>query len=139
MMGLADTQLLPRPRPDKDQPQVTEEVSPEQASDSGLGLFGDVSIPITLVGTSFSLRGNFHGALQEALSCEVLNAARDGAGFLQSMKDYVKDDAFRTAKPNLIIWEVPERFLTLPLDADTGKQSESDTSWLRDIGLQQPD
>ena len=74
------------------------------------------------------VRYAFHGALQEATSCEVLNVARDGAGFLQSMASYLKDDAFKTARPALIVWEIPERFLTLPLDDEAG--------WLRDVGLQ---
>ncbi len=126
MMGLADARLLPRPTPDREAPEITEATS--APSDGGMGLFGDVSVPVVLAGTSFSMRGNFHGALQQATSCEVLNVARDGAGFLQSMASYLKDDAFRTAKPALIIWEIPERFLTLPL--------ESEATWLRDVGLQ---
>ena len=126
MMGLADSRWLPRPAPDHEVAQVTEAVG--DAPGDGGGLFGDVAVPVVLAGTSFSLRGNFHGALQEATSCEVLNAARDGAGFLQSMAAYLKDDAFKTAKPALIVWEIPERFLTLPL--------ETEATWMRDVGLQ---
>ena len=126
MMGLADSRGLPRPTPDREAPQVTEATG--TASDDGAGLFGDVTVPVVLAGTSFSMRGNFHGALQEATSCEVLNVARDGAGFLQSMASYLKDDAFKTARPALIVWEIPERFLTLPLEDEAG--------WLRDVGLQ---
>ena len=126
MMGLADTRGLPRPAPDREAPQVTEATG--TGTDDGAGLFGDVTVPVVLAGTSFSMRGNFHGALQEATSCEVLNVARDGAGFLQSMASYLKDDAFKTAKPTLIVWEIPERFLTLPLESEAG--------WMRDVGLQ---
>jgi alginate O-acetyltransferase complex protein AlgJ len=55
------------------------------------------------------LRANFHGQLQEQLKTEVLNVAKDGGGFMQAMSDYLNDDAFRTAPPKLVIWEVPER------------------------------
>jgi alginate O-acetyltransferase complex protein AlgJ len=73
------------------------------------------------------LRANFHGFLQQALSTKVLNAAKDGGGFLQATTNYLKDDAFRLAKPKLIIWEIPERFIRNRL--------EGEMNWLADVGL----
>jgi alginate O-acetyltransferase complex protein AlgJ len=73
------------------------------------------------------MRGNFHGHLQQALSAKVLNMAKDGGGFLQAMTDYLKDDAFKQSKPKLIVWELPERMLRLPLDGEK--------DWLARVGL----
>ena len=53
---------------------------------------------------------------EQALSAKVLNTGKDGGGFIQGMADYLADDAFKTAKPKLIIWELPERFMTPKLD-----------------------
>ena len=130
MMGLEHAPALLRPRPDSEAPATTDRIAataPEADMDAGLGLFDDASVPVVLTGTSFSLRGNFHGALQEALSCEVLNSAQDGGGLLQATGQYLSDDAYRQSPPAYIIWEVPERFLTLPLGEETG--------WLQQTGL----
>jgi hypothetical protein len=51
----------------------------------------------------------------------VLNVARDGGGFIQSAKDYLADESFKTAKPRVLIWEVPERMFSAPL-TDAEKQ-----------------
>jgi alginate O-acetyltransferase complex protein AlgJ len=70
---------------------------------------------VVLVGTSYSLRANFHGQLQQQLGAEVLNVAKDGGGFMQAMNDYLNDDAFKTTPPKLMVWEVPERVFSSPL------------------------
>jgi alginate O-acetyltransferase complex protein AlgJ len=121
-MGLERAPDWSRPRPDREAPVAT-----TQVGDDGGGLFGDAEIPVTLVGTSYSLRGNFHGYLEEALGASVLNAAKDGAGFLKSMTEYLGDDAYRDAPPRVIVWEVPERFLQAPLDGEPG--------WAARVGL----
>ena len=81
-------------------------------------MFGSSVTPVVLTGTSYSLRGNFQGHLQQALSARVLNAAKDGAGFVQATGDYLNDEAFQTDPPQVLVWELPERFLTLPLVTD---------------------
>jgi alginate O-acetyltransferase complex protein AlgJ len=117
MMSLGDMPNALRPDPDVEAPQTTL----KRSAPSNVGLLGDASMPVTLVGTSYSLRANFHGHLQEALKADVLNVAKDGGGFLQSMKDYVQDESFKTAKPQLIVWEVPERVFSAPLSDDEKK------------------
>ncbi len=125
LMGLSDVPNFWRPHPDSEVPVTTKQTSVDKA---GGGLLGDAEvIPVTLVGTSYSLRGNFHGYLQQALSVKVLNTAKDGGGFLQAATDYFKDDAFKTSKPKVLVWELPERFLPAPLD----KEGE----WLKSVGL----
>jgi len=74
-----------------------------------------------LVGTSYSLRGNFHGYLQQSLGAEVLNVALDGGGFIQAVKAYLADESFQSAKPRVIIWEIPERAFSTPLTEQESK------------------
>lgn len=76
-------------------------------------LFAAVELPVTLVGTSYSQddRWNFAGSLREALGNDVLVAAQEGEGPYRPMIDYLQGDAYRSAKPEVVIWEVPERYL----------------------------
>ncbi len=124
LMGLEPVPNALRPRPDQEAPEVTREKSAEKAQQ---GLFGDSAVPVVLTGTSYSMRGNFHGYLQEYLSAKVLNTAKDGGGFLQAITTYLKDEAFKAAKPKVLIWEVPERMMRSPL--------EGEGSWLEKSGL----
>lgn len=82
----------------------------------GSGLFGAQTIPVTLIGTSYSAdaRWNFAGALQEALGADVLNLAAEGQGPLLPMQSYLKSPEFRDAPPSVVVWEVPERYLPVP-------------------------
>lgn len=123
MMGLESMPNALRPRPDSEAAVVTQQSSPEV----GGGLFDKAVVPVVLTGTSYSLRGNFHGYLQQALSAKVLNAAKDGGGFLQATGAYLTNEAFATDKPKVLIWELPERFLLAPL-AD-------ENEWLGKVGL----
>lgn len=123
LMGVADLPARLRPPFDTEAPATTRQTSAEAPA----GLFGDELVPVVLTGTSFSLRGNFHGYLQQALSAKVLNTARDGGGFLQAPEAYFRDEAFAGSKPALLVWEVPERMLLAPLEKEAG--------WLAAVGL----
>lgn len=107
LMGVDKAPAVLRPRSDQEAVAVTQQTSEDA---SGV-LFGNADVPVALTGTSYSLRGNFQGYLQQALSAKVLNTAKDGGGFLTAAEAYFKDDAFRDAKPKVLVWEVPERFL----------------------------
>ena len=122
LMGLGDTPNALRPPSDMEIPMVTKQTSVEAA-----GLFGDAAVPVALTGTSYSLRGNFHGFLEQALSAKVLNTAKDGGGLLQATTAYLKDDAFKSARPKVLVWEVPERFLYTKLD--------DEPNWLTSVGF----
>jgi alginate O-acetyltransferase complex protein AlgJ len=115
LMGLEQVPNWLRPLPDQEAIQKIDAIS----STSQNSLFGGSAVAVVLTGTSYSLRGNFHGHLQQALSSQVLNAAKDGGGFLQATGDYLKDEAFKTEPPQVIVWEVPERFMTLPLTQES--------------------
>lgn len=123
LMGLGDTPDLLRPPSDTEIPVATKQISAEAA----VGLFGDAVTPVALTGTSYSLRGNFHGFLQQALSAKVLNTAKDGGGLLQATTAYLTDDAFKSAKPKILVWEVPERFLYTKL--------VDEPKWLKSVGF----
>ena len=118
MMGLAHVNNWFRPDPDQEAAVTTRKQSEVVAAGGAAGgLFGDVSVPVVLAGTSYSMRANFHGYLQAALEAEVLNVAKDGGGFMQAIQAYMNDDAFKTAPPKLLIWEIPERMFPQPLSA----------------------
>jgi alginate O-acetyltransferase complex protein AlgJ len=117
LMGLEFVPNAFRPRPDLEIEEMSVEVP--AAKPTG-GLFDETSVPVVLVGTSYSLRANFHGRLQQSLSAKVLNTAKDGGGFLQSITAYLKDDSFRQSKPQVIVWEIPERMLKSPLTDEAG-------------------
>lgn len=126
LMGLEDAPDTLRPAPDREA-TVT---STRSEADTGLALFGDSLVPVVLCGTSYSLRGNFHGYLQQTLASAVLNTALDGGGFLNAITAYLQDDAYRNAPPRVLIWEVPERFLQTPLG--------SEADWLASVELKRP-
>lgn len=123
LMGLEHAPDFLRPRPDYEAALTTTQTS---ATDAG-GLFGDASVPVVLAGTSYSLRANFDGFLEQALSARVLDTAKDGGGFLQAMTLYLKDESFRSSRPKVLIWEVPERVL--------GEALNGENDWLQKVGL----
>jgi alginate O-acetyltransferase complex protein AlgJ len=114
MMGLGDMPDLFRPNPDTEHTDTTRKLE----GGTSLGLLGDIQVPVTLVGTSYSLRANFQGYLQASLQADVLNVAQDGGGFMQSMASYLKDDAFKSSPPQVLVWEIPERVFSRPLAAN---------------------
>ncbi|MDZ4099514.1 MAG: hypothetical protein U1E13_12585 [Methylophilaceae bacterium] len=111
LIGLSDAPDWLRPNPDIESVQTTVLLS-EKAQG---GLMDDVSVPVVLVGTSYSRRANFHGALQQHLSAEVLNMSKDGGGFSAAMNGYLKGEEFMNSPPQVLIWEIPERVLSQPL------------------------
>ncbi|MFC0384181.1 alginate O-acetyltransferase AlgX-related protein [Muricoccus vinaceus] len=102
-----------RPRPDRQHAERTEKA--EDASDGG-GLLDEAPSPeVALVGSSYSVNANFHGALQAAMRSAVVNAATAGGGFAGSAATYFSGETFRQAPPKLVIWEIPERVVAQPL------------------------
>jgi alginate O-acetyltransferase complex protein AlgJ len=119
-MGLEFVPNVLRPKPDQEIVETTVETASAKEPAKAAGLFEDAGVPVVLAGTSYSLRANFHGRLQEFLSAKVLNTAKDGGGFLQAMTAYLKDDSFRSSKPQVLVWEIPERMLQSPLKDEKG-------------------
>ncbi len=94
----------------------TESVS-SNAAPSG-DLFGDKIVPVVLVGTSYSAQKDWHfdGFLKAAMGADVLNVADEGKGPVQPMVDYLKKTDFSTSAPKVVIWEIPERFISKTYD-----------------------
>ena len=109
LMGLQFTPDALRPAADTEATETT-----VAAGDLGGGLLG-AAPQVMLAGSSYGLRGNFHGALQQALGSAVLNVSREGADFSGSLRSALRDPAFPAAPPRVLVWEIPERFLPLPL------------------------
>jgi alginate O-acetyltransferase complex protein AlgJ len=104
-----------RPHPDRERVETT---APVEAA-APASLLDEAPGPeVVLLGSSFSLNANFHGALQVALSAPVTNLAKAGGGFAGAARAYFGGAAWREAPPRLVIWEFPERVLTQPLNAD---------------------
>ncbi|WP_458096736.1 alginate O-acetyltransferase AlgX-related protein [Roseomonas sp. WA12] len=100
-------------RPDPDRQRLERTVAPETG---GGGLLDETPVPeVALIGSSYSVNANFHGALQEALRSTVLNAATAGGGFAGSASAYFAGETFRESPPKLVLWEIPERVVAQPL------------------------
>lgn len=96
-----------------------EQFSTEQDSAGGSALFADAAssaIPVTLVGTSYSAKADFHfeGALKQALRADVLNMALEGKGPFKPMEEYLVSKERKDTPSSLVIWEIPERYLPMP-------------------------
>lgn len=86
----------------------------ETSMASAGSLFGDADISVVLVGTSFSAKSDFHfeGFLKQALQVDVLNLSRVGQGPFVPMDAFLEERATLSSLPSVVIWEIPERFLT---------------------------
>jgi alginate O-acetyltransferase complex protein AlgJ len=81
---------------------------------AGGDIFGDdTSVPVMLVGTSYSANENWSFAdfLRTSLSTDVVNVAKEGLGPGVPMMDLLSGAALEETKPNVIVWEFPVRYL----------------------------
>jgi alginate O-acetyltransferase complex protein AlgJ len=85
----------------------------QAVSDQETELFKEQYFPIVLVGTSYSAdpRWGFETALKYFLKQDVLNLSDKGLGPFAVMKQYLKNLNETNKMPELIIWEIPERYL----------------------------
>jgi alginate O-acetyltransferase complex protein AlgJ len=88
-----------------------------------VGLFDDITIPVTLVGTSYSAHEawQFANALKAALGADVLNMAEEGLGPFVPMKRYLESERFSRFPPALVVWEIPERYLPVAYHLEDGR------------------
>ncbi len=115
--------LMPAP----DQLQKRSTRSLDEGEVGADALFAEHRVPVALVGTSYSAneRWNFAGALRQALQRDLVNHAEDGHGPILPMLKYLKSEELKSAPPQLVIWEFPERYL--PMHSDL---SEFDPEWV---------
>jgi alginate O-acetyltransferase complex protein AlgJ len=106
--------------------QTVEVNSEADAKDAAEQLFSEKSPAVTLVGTSYSAnpKWNFAGFLKESMQTDILNAADEGLGPFETMDKYLDNEAFKKTPPELVIWEIPERYLSFEYDLKTDFLSE---------------
>lgn len=103
-----------RPRPDRQHLARTTETEA-----AGGGLLDEAPGPqVALIGSSYSVNANFHGALQQALGMAVANFGQAGGGFSGSARAYFASQAWRETPPKLVVWEALERALGQPVSAE---------------------
>lgn len=107
----------------KDAPTFArEQVLPFEASRTQLAkleLIGDaLSTGVALVGSSYSRDWTgFSDALRYRLQRDVVTSAVGAdRGFWVGMEGYLRDDAFQSQRPKVVIWEMPERDMRAPPD-----------------------
>lgn len=93
------------------------EQGPEAASETDLAgsLFGDEGAPVVaLVGTSYSANPlwNFPGFLKSETQADILDMSDEGLGPFKVMEKYLDGDSYKNTAPLIVIWEIPERYMT---------------------------
>lgn len=116
-------------------PEQIPQFSVTRAQPAAGSLLGDGADPvITLMGSSYSHSWTrFPEALRYTLQRDILAiSVGAGQGTWAGMEAYLRDDAFQTNKPKLLIWEMPERDMHAPPDykfRDARYRSDN-TEWL---------
>lgn len=99
--------------------------APQAASDD---LFGAAGLPqVALVGSSYSRSAGFAAFLAWQLGEQVANAAREGADFDGAARAYLEGATLREAAPRVVVWEVPERAIGIPV-------KPGERQWLESLG-----
>ena len=90
-------------------------VSKASANQAGL-LGGGDNVGITVIGSSYTNKNTgYPDAIRYILQRELLDISLPvDQGPWYGMDAYLRDDAFKTRKPKLIIWEIPEREFRSP-------------------------
>ncbi len=98
------------------EPESLRSVEFEATSEQEVDLFGDKSYSVALVGTSFSAKPEwgFVGALENHLGLSIADYSLEGKGPFIPMQEMLESDEFNESLPELVIWEIPERYLALP-------------------------
>ena len=97
-------------------------------------LLGGSSVGITLLGSSYTHEWTkFPGAVSYVLQRDILSVSVDASqGQWVGMHTYLRDDAFQTNPPKLLIWEMPERDMAAPPQYKwrDARYSMDNTEWL---------
>lgn len=114
LLAFADTGVWSNVGPKAETISTYSTVSTPDADGGNMGLFGDAEVPIALVGTSYSTLEDFHfeGFLKSALQADVVNYSQVGRGPFHPMHRFLDQMADTHTLPDLVIWEIPERYLS---------------------------
>ncbi|MFT4074395.1 MAG: hypothetical protein QM647_02610 [Asticcacaulis sp.] len=93
----------------------------DSGDDEG-GLLGDAATPALLVGTSYSAdeRWGFANDLEQDLGVGLVNAAEKGEGPFLPMQKLLTGGTLDEARPEWVIWEIPERYVWMNLTKPEG-------------------
>jgi alginate O-acetyltransferase complex protein AlgJ len=98
------------------------------------GLLDNAAPAITLLGSSYTADWtNFPAAMRYALQSDLLSISVDALqGQWVGMHTYLRDDAFQTQRPKLLIWEMPARDMRAPPDFQwrEARYKMNPTEWL---------
>lgn len=101
-------------------PPVSKEVDGNVAD-----LFEDDNIPVNLIGTSYSANETwgFSAYLRKYLGADVMNVAESGMGPFEPMEKYFKTKIREEQTPQVVIWEIPLRYLAVRTPEPVGMAS----------------
>ena len=116
-------------------PEITRLFNVKRSKKSNTELLGEAEDPkVTLLGSSYSMKWTgFADALRYTLQRDILDVAVGAdRGSWVGMESYLRDDAFQTQRPKLMIWEMPERDMRAPPDYRfrDARYFSDNTEWL---------
>ena len=116
-------------------PEQMTPVNVSRAQPQKEDLFGKrAPIGLTLLGSSYSHEWTgFADALRYVLQRDVLSVSVGAdKGSWVGIESYLRDDAFQTQAPKILIWEMPERDMRAPPDYKfrDARYVSSNTEWL---------
>lgn len=112
-------QQLPKGSPAYDKEMISVFSVTQEPAAGGGGLLGAApEVGVTLMGTSYSADWTlFPAALRYALQRDTLSISiAADQGQWVGLETYLRDDAFQTRRPRLLVWEMPERDMKAPPD-----------------------
>lgn len=120
------------------EPEQVAQVNVIRTQNAPMNLLGNQNAPeIGLVGSSYSKDWTgFTDALRYVLQRDVASAAVGAdQGAWVGMESYLRDDAFQTKPPKLLIWEMPERDMHAPPDYKyrEARYISSNADWLKRV------
>lgn len=92
-----------------------ERVTPVRAGETTPGdLFTLPDIPVVLIGTSFSAGQlwSFPELLKYHLQADLVNLAEEGRGPFAPMEEFLSEGPPEGVEPQIVVWEIPERYMT---------------------------
>ena len=119
-------------------PELLAQVNVVREAPPPSGLTGALEAPqIGLVGSSYSRDWTgFSDAIRYVLQRDVVVAAVGAdQGAWVGMETYLKDEAFQSSPPKILIWEIPERDMRAPPDYKyrEARYVMSNTEWLKRV------
>jgi alginate O-acetyltransferase complex protein AlgJ len=116
-------------------PEMVAQVNVTRVQPPKEDLLGNrVPVGLTLVGSSYSMEWTgFTDALRYALQRDILSVAvAADQGSWVGIESYLRDDAFQTKAPKMLVWEMPERDMRAPPDYKfrDARYISNNTEWL---------